>query len=215
MKNRANSSTNQQIRSTSGQAFRRAGKVLVLMVVILVGVMVVGKMYGGMKEDKFCVTKHVPTTTKPKDLVTAQDWLYTGDYDFESGNCEQAISDLNMAIGINPKYAEAYNNRGYIKTRLKRYAEALPDFDKAIELRPGYPHALMNRGDLYNYYLVVKDKTKAMADYDRVIALGKETIKSEAVCGHRDMATYEGNFVRAIFNAVLRKGECWKLYFEK
>lgn len=187
----------------------------VVVAIILLIVVRGEKTYREMKGDKFCQTKHSPTTMKPLGLVTAQDWLYMGDYDFESGNCLQAINDLNMAIGINPKYAEAYNNRGYVKTRLKRYAEALPDFDKAIELRPDYPHALMNRGDLYNYYLAVKDKTKAMMDYDKVMSFGKETIKSEAVCGHRDMATYNGNFVKAIFNAVLRKGECWKMYWER
>ena len=65
---------------------------------------------------------------------------------------------------------------------------ALPDLDQAIALRPNYVNALMNRGDIYNYYYDI-DYDKAVADYDRVLALDPE---HTSVCGHRLLAQNHG-----------------------
>ena len=89
-----------------------------------------------IRKDAHCGRAHVPTTIRPTNLKTAADWLTLGDYDYESGNCQQAIEDLNQAITLNPKYAEAYNNRGYVYMRLQNYESALNDLNRAIELRP-------------------------------------------------------------------------------
>ncbi|MFA5025968.1 MAG: tetratricopeptide repeat protein [Candidatus Shapirobacteria bacterium] len=175
---------------------------------------ILGKYYKGLTEDNFCYQDHIPTSPYPKDLVTAADWLALADYEYESGSCFYAIRDLNRAIEINPKYAEAYNNRAFINMRLKRYDRVLPDLNKAIELRPDYPHALMNRGDLYKH---LGNKTEAIADYDKVIVMGKEVIKSEAVCGRRLMAIYDENWFHAMWDIITRTDPtgCVQLYFEK
>jgi tetratricopeptide (TPR) repeat protein len=181
-------------------------------VVLIPLLMVSGKIYGGLAEDKFCYQDHTPTTQYPKNLVTAKDWLDLSDYEYESGNCFYAIRDLDQALEINPNYAQAYNNRAFINMRLKRYDKALPDLNKAIELRPDYPHALMNRGDLYKH---LGDKSKALADYDSVIAMGKEVIKREAVCGRRLMALYDENWFKAMWVLVTKNDPtgCVQLYF--
>ena len=173
-----------------------------------------GKIYGGLSEDNFCYQDHIPTSPYPTNLVTAADWLALADYEYESGSCFYAIRDLNRAIELNPKYAEAYNNRAFINMKVKRYDRVLSDLDKAIELRPNYPHALMNRGD---YYKHLGDKTKAIADYDKVIAMGKEVIKSEAVCGRRLMALYDENWFKAMWVLITKTDPsgCVQLYFEK
>jgi tetratricopeptide (TPR) repeat protein len=188
-----------------------AGMVMVGLLIIIVA----GKIYGGMTEDKFCQTKHIATTKLPDALITAKDWLTMGDVDYESGDCEKAIKDLNEAILKNPGYAEAYNNRGYIKMRLKRYDEALEDLNIAIDLRPHYPHALMNRGDIYNYYYDT-DRIKAIADYNRVMAMGKDVIKSESVCGHLLMAEHQGNWWAVTWDMLRKKDRagCLALYFK-
>ena len=106
--------------------------------------------YASTHFDEQCTTKHAPVSSPPKALVTASDYFAQGNYDYDVGDCAQAIADSSRAIKLNPNYAEAYNNRGYTYMRIQQYALALPDFDKAIALRPRYVHALTNRGDLYN-----------------------------------------------------------------
>lgn len=51
---------------------------------------------------------------------------------------ESAMRDYNLAIRLNPNYAEAYGNRGGLHRRNNRYDEAITDFDMA--LRNGHPH---------------------------------------------------------------------------
>ena len=108
--------------------------------------------------------------TPPAELVSDQDYLAQGDYDYALGDCNKAITDLTQAIELNPKFAEAYNNRAYVHMVEKDYAAALPDLDRAIQLRPDYVNARMNRGDIYNYYYAI-DYERAVADYDRVLEI--------------------------------------------
>lgn len=173
-----------------------------------------GKIYGGLIEDNYCYQDHKPTTQYPKNLVTAKDWLDLSDYEYEMGSCFYAIRDLTQAIELNPKYAEAYNNRAFINMKVKRYDRVLSDLNKAVELRPNYPHALMNRGD---YYKHLGDKTKAIADYDKVISMGKDVIKKEAVCGRRLMVLYDENWFKAMWVLITKTDPtgCTQLYFEK
>lgn len=123
--------------------------------------------------------------------MTAADYLALGDYDFDRGDCVQAIAAYSQAIALNPQYAEAYNNRAYTYMMQADYARALPDLDTAIRLRPTYVHALMNRGDIYNFNYQI-DRQKAIADYDRVIAQGPTAYHDTSVCGHRWLALHNG-----------------------
>jgi hypothetical protein len=49
----------------------------------------------------------------------------------------------------------------------------------------------MNRGDIYNYDYAI-DRSRAIADYNRVIALGPTAIHDTSVCGHRFLALHNG-----------------------
>lgn len=172
--------------------------------------------YRELSTDKYCSKSHAPTTTPPSDPATSEDYLLLGDYEYEKGRCQVAVNNYYRALRINPFSAEAYNNRAYVNMRLRNYKEALEDLDKAIELRPEYPHALINRGDIRNYYFDI-DRQKAIEDYDRVIAMGKEVVKSEAVCGHRMMAKTNGNWLLSMWNIMTRNddSECLAMYFSK
>ena len=135
-----------------------------------------------------CTSGSVPVTERPAELVGAQDYFAQGDFDYERGECDLAISDYSRAIELDPNFAEAYNNRAYTYMVQHNYAAALPDLDKAIELRPGYVNALMNRGDIYNYYYHI-NYDRAIADYDRALKLGAA---HNSVCGHRLLALHHG-----------------------
>jgi Tfp pilus assembly protein PilF len=54
----------------------------------------------------------------------------------EKGQYDQAISDFNNAIEINPRYIKAYNNRGIVYRLKGKYDKAISDFNKAIEINP-------------------------------------------------------------------------------
>jgi tetratricopeptide (TPR) repeat protein len=133
----------------------------------------------------------------PASLVSASDYMALGDFEFDRGNCDGAITAYSRAIALNPDFAEAYNNRAYAYMTKKDYAHALPDLDRAIALRPTYVNALMNRGDIHNYYYDI-DYDLAIADYDRVIALGA---RNTSVCGHRMLAVNHGWNANTVMDA--------------
>jgi hypothetical protein len=79
----------------------------------------------------------------------------------------QAINYLNKAIEKNPKFAEAYNNRGNAYRDLKQLQKAFADYNQAIRLKPNYVQAYNNRGNIYydlqKYKLAVNDYNKSIS----------------------------------------------------
>lgn len=59
-----------------------------------------------------------------------------------------AIRQLDTAIIINPKYADAYQRRAYIKFAMKNFPEAEKDFQKSLEINPTEAVAHNNYGNL-------------------------------------------------------------------
>ena len=84
---------------------------------------------------------------------------------------DQAITDLNRAIGLDPKLAFAYNNRGWAYYEKNLYDSALPDLNKALELDPKMTEAFMNRGLLF---ILTGKKDLAIADFKKVLELTKD-----------------------------------------
>jgi tetratricopeptide (TPR) repeat protein len=81
---------------------------------------------------------------------------------------QRAIGYLNKAIEKNPKFAEAYNNRGNAHRDLNKLQKAFADYNKAISLNPNYVHAYNNRG---NIYYDLKKYKLAVNDYNKTIKL--------------------------------------------
>lgn len=155
-------------------------------------------MYRSAKTpDTYCSTPHTAKSQPPTELLTAADYYHQADYDYETGNCTMAIQHYSKSIDLDPKLAQAYNNRAYTYMRLHQYDKALPDLDKAIALKPNYIQARMNRGDIRHYYYAV-DRGCAINDYVAVVAYGggRET----SVCGHLFLARHGGwNFKTFLF----------------
>jgi tetratricopeptide (TPR) repeat protein len=177
----------------------------VVLAIGLLGVVGVRSAVRAAHTNTWCSTTHTPAALPPAAL-TAADYFAQGDYNYDRGDCTAAIADYTAAITLDPAYAEAYNNRAYTYMMQADYAAALPDLDRAIQLRPDYAHALMNRGDIYNYDYAI-DRARAIADYDRVIALGPAAMRGTSVCGHRFLALHNGWHLRTILD-LPRAGRC-------
>ncbi len=57
-----------------------------------------------------------------------------------------AASLLGRAVTLEPKFAEAHNDRGAILAANGSFAEAIPCFERAVALNPGYIEARNNLG---------------------------------------------------------------------
>lgn len=158
-------------------------------VVVLLALAAVGGLgWNQWRQDTHPPSERLLMTGPDPELETAGDYFEAGNNEYDQKNYEQAIAYYGEALALNPDYAEAYNNRAYTYMALQKYGPALEDLNRAIELRPDYVNALMNRGDIYNYYYEM-DTAKAMADYDRVLALDPNLAN---LCGHRLLAEHNG-----------------------
>ncbi len=180
---------------------------IIIGVIIVCTLFVLLKVYGIVSgPDTQCSFSHTSTSLPPKNPKTAQDFFALGNYQYDGGKCNEAVVDYTKAIGLDPAFFKAYNNRGYTNMRLRKYANALKDFDKAILLNSQYPEPYLNRGDLYNYYGPITSRQKAIADYQKAISLG--AVHNTSVCGHLAMAQTNNLVPLAILKFIFNRGYC-------
>jgi serine/threonine protein kinase/tetratricopeptide (TPR) repeat protein len=118
----------------------------------------IGNMEKGVAEFKR-VTELEPENTRG--------WDNLGNTYQLMGKSEDSISSYKKSIELAPTWA-AYSNLGNIYFLLKRYPEAVQAFEKATELGPNQELAMGNLADAYR---ASGQKDKAMATYDKAIAL--------------------------------------------
>ncbi len=95
--------------------------------------------------------------------------FFKGETYYNKGQWGEAISEYNKAIEINPRFAEAYNNRGISFAQGKgQYDQAISDFDKAIEINSKFAEAYNNRGISY---FNKGQYDQAISDYDKAIEI--------------------------------------------
>jgi tetratricopeptide (TPR) repeat protein len=67
----------------------------------------------------------------------------------EEGDFENSLDYFNEAIKLNPGFALAWNNKGFVLNQIGRYVEAIQALDKALEIDEFMEIALINKGDAY------------------------------------------------------------------
>lgn len=88
-----------------------------------------------------------PKTTQPtQPTLNAGDFYLSAIDKNHRGDNAGALKDLNRAIQINPKLAEAYSDRAAIRVQLGDRKGALSDLDQAIRLNPQLATAYAYRG---------------------------------------------------------------------
>ena len=92
-----------------------------------------------------------------------------------TGRFDDAIKDLDIMIGLDPRMPEAYVARGFARNGKGDYDKAIGDFSAAIERRPFYAIPYKLRGVAYGYR---GEYGKAVADFDEAIKLNPEDVES-------------------------------------
>lgn len=111
---------------------------------------------------------------------------------FEKGEGDEALSEFNKAIEINPRYAEAYYKRGHTYSMqaaiyggksikdgdkgledqaLAKLTRAIADFTKAIEINPRYVEAYLKRTIAY---MLNGQADLAISGYTKLIEIDPE-----------------------------------------
>ena len=70
--------------------------------------------------------------------------LYGTNY-LKKGDWDQSVFYFNKALEIDPKYADAYYNRGTVYANKGQYNRAISDFNKVIKIKPRHTLAYYNR----------------------------------------------------------------------
>jgi len=117
----------------------------------------------------------------------------------QKGQLDYAINDLNMAISLNPNFAEAYAHRGDVYIRKNQIDNAIRDCTEAIRLDPYSALGYKNRGTAN----IKGNFNQAMSDFNEAIRLDP---KDASAYKGRGIALMEKNPEYAIsdFNEAIR-----------
>lgn len=88
-------------------------------------------------------TKALP---KPEKESSEEDFLRKGIELMSIKRYKEAISYFDAAIGVNSKYAEAFNYKGAAYIQLGDFKDALTCIESAIQIKPDYKDAYLNKG---------------------------------------------------------------------
>ena len=112
------------------------------------------------------------TATAAAEQVLAQ--LKSATEKWLARDFEGALRDATRVIELAPNYAHGYNIRALTLAALGRYDQALQDAERAVRLEPSFPtvdtRAWVN--------LKRRRYQEALADYERLAALGPEVQRS-------------------------------------
>ena len=81
-----------------------------------------------------------------EDELRAELALQQGIFLFIIGQISEAIEAYSHAINLNPRNADAFNNRGVAYGQNSERDRAIEDYNMAIKLKPDYARAYSNRG---------------------------------------------------------------------
>jgi tetratricopeptide (TPR) repeat protein len=91
------------------------------------------------------------------------------------GDYEGAIADFTLALRSNPKFTDAYIQRGIAHHDLGNFRNALVDFNQALKIMPNHATALYNRAEAR---FEAGDVHGAISDYNRSIQLAPKRPES-------------------------------------
>jgi tetratricopeptide (TPR) repeat protein len=108
-------------------------------------------------------------TIEPQSSKNPNAHLKSGVLYMDNAEYRKAIKSFNLAIALNSKFVEAYQNRATCYGKLENNAKALEDFSTAIKIKPGDSSLYLFRG-----YLLFKMRQESWAcdDFKKACNLG-------------------------------------------
>jgi len=102
-----------------------------------------------------------------------------------SGNYKQAIECFNKAIELDPFFANAYFNRGFMYNKLNYPLEAIADFSQAISINPKHAQAYCERGFVYftSWFATQQYLNQAISDLNQAIEIDSNFSKAYCILG--------------------------------
>lgn len=94
-----------------------------------------------------------------------------GVYYLKKNKDNDALTDFNWTLTLDPENIEAYKNRGGIYLRQGKYNEALSDFKKILELQPDAPANYFNLGQALANLNQLDD---AIRNYDQALKMAPD-----------------------------------------
>lgn len=136
------------------------------------------------------------------------------------GKEQEAIESLDLAINKYDKHATAYEKRGYINMKLKKYVDAARDFNKCLKLDDAIPEAYYG---LAKINLLNKQHAEAVKNLEMVtkkaIALQpiywqarRQKAESHVVLKEYDKAVFDLKFLSKRVFAATDPNFDWKRY---
>lgn len=95
-----------------------------------------------LEDGKILHFKHLEPSS---DKVAVQSYLRGKNLVAQDGKSEEAIAALTKAIEKYDRHAQAYERRGKVNLKLKKYHDALRDYDKCLGLDPDNPYAYFGK----------------------------------------------------------------------
>jgi tetratricopeptide (TPR) repeat protein len=132
---------------------------------------VLGNVYFSIGQTEQALTEFKRVTELDPDNVRG--WDNLGNALQRLGRTEQSLAAYQKSIELEPTWS-AYSNLGNAYFMLKRYNEAIQAFEKATQLGPNQELAMGNLADAYR---ASGQKEKAMATYDKAIALAFQDLQ--------------------------------------
>ncbi len=113
---------------------------------------------------------------------------------------DKAIADCDQALAIDPKYADAYYNRGSAWHGKGDYDKAIDSYSQALAINSRYAYAYFGRG---NAWFGKGNHDKAIADYNRALALNRKDAsgylnRGAALMNKGDFANAISDYSRAL-----------------
>jgi tetratricopeptide (TPR) repeat protein len=91
---------------------------------------------------------HPPISSGNLELAR-EHFVRAWNYDEQEGRLDKAIKEYQSALRIDPAYADAHNNLGWIYERQGRLDEAVAEYENAIQLDPNSIVTYRNLGRVY------------------------------------------------------------------
>jgi tetratricopeptide (TPR) repeat protein len=86
----------------------------------------------------------------------------------DEGRTEEAIAQFQMALAINPDFAEPHNNLGVVFAHQGRKEEAIAQYQKALAIKPDYAEPHYNLGNAFVRQGYVAE---AISHYQKALAI--------------------------------------------